>query len=84
MENFVAGIFEESGAVNVHPYVNVEVNGISQKMIRWICQVPENVNEQLYVGAILDAQSQGKRILYYSQIGYDPEFRVLICHVFYE
>jgi hypothetical protein len=82
MENFVAAIFERDGAVSVDPEVNLHINGIHHKMVRWMCQVPEHVNEHLYINAVIE--SMQKRVLYYSQIAYNPELRILICHVFYE
>jgi hypothetical protein len=82
MEKFVAAVFEKDGAVSVDPEINLQINGIPHKMVRWICQVPERTNEHLYIYTSIE--STQKKVLYYSQIAYNPELRILICHVLYE
>lgn len=75
MEKFVAAVFERYGAVSVDPEINLQ-------MVRWMCQVPDHTNEHLYIYTSIE--STQKKVLYYSQIAYNPELRILICHVLYE
>ncbi len=73
MESFVAAVFESKGAAS-----SVD----RPEMVRWMCQVPEHVNEHLYIYNSIESTQE--KVLYYSQITYNPELRILICYVLYE
>ena len=81
MEGFVSAIFERQGAVCVDPHIHLQLDGINYQMIRWMVQVPENVNEREFVAHAIE--SEQKQVRYFSFVAYNAELRLFMCHVLY-